>query len=224
MNVRKGKVIIDTNLLMQALDFKKCNVFDWIDQVYENIYVHIEVVNEFKVESERKSILNVVDERKWNLFDHTDETCLPDEHRALYWKYVSEVSEGFENLKVKKQAQGRVPKTSNNIGEIHCLALAQLISGNIISSNDYEIREVIKDEHILVYSVDLDKDVLLEQDTIEDFCFFCVQGNVAQPSDVIKFFKVCHSSDTNDKLETKVISLKSRLRTMLKTHKLGSNA
>lgn len=211
MTLRKGKAIIDTNLLMHALDYRKYDVFDWIDHVYENIYIHIEVVDEFKIESERMSILKVIKDKGWKLFDHKDENSLPDEYKSLYWNYVNEVRGGFENLKAKKEAQGRVPKTSNNIGEIHCIALAQLISGNIISSNDYEIREVIADEDIRVYSADLDEDILIEQDTIEDFCFYCVQAGVAKPSAVIKFFKVCHSSDSKEKLETKVSLLKNRL-------------
>lgn len=215
MMMRKGKVIVDTNLLMQALDYRKYDVFDWIDHVYENIYVHIEVVNEFKIESERKSILGVIKDRGWILFDHNDQNSLPEEHKSLYWNYVNEVRVGFENLKAKKEAQGRVPKTSNNIGEIHCTALAQLISGNIISSNDNEIREVITDDNIRVYSADLDEDIHIEQDTIEDFCVYCVQANVAKPSTVIKFFKVCHSSDSKEKLEEKVSLLKNSLRVLL---------
>jgi rRNA-processing protein FCF1 len=57
MTLRNGKVIIDTNLLMNALDFRKCDVFNWIDEVYEEIYINIEVLNEFRVESERDAIL-----------------------------------------------------------------------------------------------------------------------------------------------------------------------
>lgn len=211
MTIRKGKVIVDTNLLMHALDYRKYNVFDWIDHVYENIYVHIEVINEFKIESERKLILEVIKDKGWRIFDHNDENSLPDEHKSLYWNFFNEVRKGFEKLKAKKEEQGRIPKTSNNIGEIHCIALAQLISGNIISSNDYEIREVIEDENIQVYSADLDEDIRIEQDTIEDFCVYCVQADVAKPSAVIKFLKVCHSSDSQEKLDTKVMSLRKRL-------------
>ena len=59
--------------------------------------------------------------------------------------------------------------------------------------------------------MDLDREVYVEQDTIEDFCVFCVQASIAKPSDVIKFFKVCHSEDTKEKLNPKVASLKHRL-------------
>lgn len=211
MTLRKGKVIIDTNLLMQALDYRKYDVFDWIDQVYENIYVHIEVINEFRIESERKSILRTINDRGWNLFDYNDEKSLPNEHRTLYWSYYDEVRLGFENLKAKKEAQGRIPKTSNNLGEIHCIALAQLISGNIISSNDYEIREVIENEDIRVYSTELNEDIPIEQDTIEDFCFYCVQAGIVKPSAVIGFFKVCHGSDSKGKLQKKVAALRERI-------------
>lgn len=215
MTVRMGKVIVDTNLLMQALDFQKHDIFEWIDQVYDDVYIHIEVVNEFKVESEKDRILKVIDERGWSLFDHNDENVLPDKHRAIYWGYVDGVSKGFEELKAKKEAQGRPPKTSDNIGEIHCIALAQLISGNIISSNDFEIREVIEDQDMRVYSHEVEEGVLIEQDTIEDFCFYCVKGGISKPSAAIKFFKVCHAGDAEEKLERKVTALKDRLKKLL---------
>ncbi|QFT91166.1 hypothetical protein FIU87_21170 [Bacillus sp. THAF10] len=211
MTIRAGKVIVDTNILMNALDFRKCNVYDWIDEVYEEIFVHIEVVNEFRIETEQKAIIAEIKKRGWNLFDHNDQTCLPNNQKTLYWKYVNNASEGFENLKTKKEAQKRIPKTSSNLGEIHSLALAQLISANIINSNDYEIREVIEDEKILVYSTDIERDIFIEQDTVEDFCTYCVQGRIAKPSDVIKFFRVCHANDDKEKLSDKLASLKQRL-------------
>lgn len=159
--------------------------------------------------------MRVIHDRGWRLFDHNDEKSLPNEHRSLYWSYYEEVHLGFEKLKAKKEVQGKVPKTSNNIGEIHCIALAQLISGNIISSNDYEIREVIEDEKIRVYSAELDEDIPIELDTIEDFCVYCVQARVAKPSSVVKFFKVCHSGDSMQKLNDKVSVLRKRLNELL---------
>lgn len=211
MTVRYGKVIVDTNLLMNALDFKKSDVFDWIDEVYEEIYINIEVLNEFRIETEKEGILAQINQRNWKLFDHKDSTCLTDNQRVLYWTYVSNVRKGFKKLQEKKEALGLIPKTSNNIGEIHSIALAQLISANIISSNDYEIREVINDENIKIYSSALDRDVFLEQDTTEDFCVYCAQARVTKPSNLIKFFKVCHISDDKEKLEMKVAFLRQRL-------------
>ncbi|WP_106496146.1 hypothetical protein [Lentibacillus sp. Marseille-P4043] len=160
-------------------------------------------------------ILKVIEDRGWTLFDQNDENSLPEKHRAIYWGYVDGVGEGFESLKAKKEALGRTPKTSNNIGEIHCIALAQLISGNIISSNDFEIREVIKDQDMRVYSDELEEGVLIEQDTIEDFCVYSVQAEVAKPSSVVKFFKICHSGDFVQKLKNKVSVLKKRLNKLL---------
>jgi hypothetical protein len=70
---------------------------------------------------------------------------------------------------------------------------------------------VIKDENIQIYLPDLDQDVYIEQDTTEDFCVICAQARVSKPSNLIKFFKVCHISDDKGKFEMKVASLKQRL-------------
>lgn len=41
---RKGKVFIDANIIIHAGSFQKADVFHWINQLYEEIYIHIEVL------------------------------------------------------------------------------------------------------------------------------------------------------------------------------------
>lgn len=51
---RKGKVFIDANMIIHAGSFQKTDVFQWLNQLYEEIYIHIEVLNELQVASVRK--------------------------------------------------------------------------------------------------------------------------------------------------------------------------
>ena len=48
--------------------------------------------------------------------------------------------------------QGRLLKGTNDLGEIHCLAAALLLSATIICSNDGDIQEVIDDNQLEVAS------------------------------------------------------------------------
>lgn len=53
---RSKKVFIDSNMLMFAADFKQDNVFDWMDQLYEEIYIHKEVLNELLLSDVREKV------------------------------------------------------------------------------------------------------------------------------------------------------------------------
>lgn len=38
--MRNGKVFVDANILIHAATFKSADVFNWIDSLYEDIYIH----------------------------------------------------------------------------------------------------------------------------------------------------------------------------------------
>lgn len=206
---RSGKVFIDTNIINLAIVYKRRNVITWINSLYEEIYIHISVMDELltnKAYAEEQ-----IENRNWILFDPDDENNLSDEEFIIYESYRENVRDGFRRLNEKKKNQGREIKNTSNIGEIDSLAAAMLKSANIICSNDYEIREVIKDEG---FRVAVSEDAIPEsivQDTIEDFCVFCVQYNIATKKEVRKFFKVVYTEDEDDKRQKKLISLDDKL-------------
>ena len=43
---KKVKTFIDTNMLIFAVDYQKDNVFDWIDTLYCDAWIHQEVLIE----------------------------------------------------------------------------------------------------------------------------------------------------------------------------------
>ncbi len=38
---RKGKVFIDANVIIYAHVFERADIFQWINDLYEEIYIHI---------------------------------------------------------------------------------------------------------------------------------------------------------------------------------------
>ena len=48
------KVFIDSNMLIFAVDFQKNNILEWMNLLYDDIYIHIEVYNELLTSSIKK--------------------------------------------------------------------------------------------------------------------------------------------------------------------------
>ncbi|WP_322905320.1 hypothetical protein [Paenibacillus campi] len=166
-------------------------MFQWINNLYEEIYIHIEVLKELQVASVKKKVEHFIDSGQWMLFDPQEETYVPTEELYdLYLIYLRDIREAFAQLDVKKELQGRPLKNTNDLGEIHSLAAAMLLSAGIICSNDFDIREVIEDAAIYITQDDEDTEsVFMQQDTLEDFCYFVINYGVAEKSTVRKFFK-----------------------------------
>ena len=63
--MRKGKVFIDANIIIYAESFEKTDVFLWINDLYEDIYIHKTVLDELKLSSTRKKINSFITEKRW---------------------------------------------------------------------------------------------------------------------------------------------------------------
>lgn len=189
MNKRQGKVFIDTNILFHADSYQLDNIFEWIDQLYEEVYIHRIVLEEIVSPNARQKVQSYIDLKKWHLFDPDDENCLSDDLYEIYEGYVSDVKQAFRALDKKKEKQGRRLKGTNDLGEIHCIAAALLVSATIICSNDSDIQEVIDDNNLEVASEDEEQNIKLVQDTLKDFCFYTCMYGIASPAKVRKLMK-----------------------------------
>lgn len=189
MNRRPGKVLIDTNILLHADAYKHDNIFDWINSLYEDVYIHQMVLEEILSASAREKVQLYIEEKKWHLFDPDDENCLSDDLYEIYQGYVSEIKQAFRALDQKKEMQGRRLKGTNDLGEIHCLAAALLLSATIICSNDGDIQEVIDDNSLEAASEDEERNIKLVQDTLKDFCFYTCMHGIASAPKVRKLMK-----------------------------------
>lgn len=58
------KVFIDSNMLIFAADFQKENVLEWMDKLYDNIYIHVDVYNELLTSSIKNTVDSFVAEKQ----------------------------------------------------------------------------------------------------------------------------------------------------------------
>lgn len=191
----KEPVFIDANIIIHAASFRQADVFDWLNRLYGRIIIHIEVLEELKISSVREKVEMLIAEGKWTLFNPESEVSIEtDALYELYLVYLQEVRVVFEQLDEKKIREGRPLKHTNDLGEIHSLAAARLLSAELICSDDADIREVITDADLRVINYE-DKEVLIRQHTLIDFCMHLQRHDIVKRSMVRKFFKSIRPHD-----------------------------
>lgn len=99
----KEPVFIDANIIIHAASFRQADVFDWINSLYGQVLIHVEVLNELKTSSVRDRVDAFINEGKWVLFDpESDASIATDELYDLYLVYLTEVRLAFQQLDAKK--------------------------------------------------------------------------------------------------------------------------
>ncbi len=193
----KEPVFIDANIIIHAASFRQADVFDWLNRLYERILVHVEVLEELKISSVREKVDVLIAEGRWTLFNPESEVSIEtDALYDLYLVYLQEVRMAFEQLDEKKIREGRPLKHTSDLGEIHSLAAARLLSADLICSDDADIREVITDADLRVINED-EEEVLIRQHTLIDFCMNLKRHDIVKRSTVRKFFKSIRPRDLN---------------------------
>ncbi|MDM5246124.1 hypothetical protein [Lysinibacillus sp. G4S2] len=188
MKKRKGKVLIDSNILIFATEYKIINVFQLIDALYDEVYIHKMVYDELLL-NEVKQNVDAKLKDGWILFDPDDEVTLSDDIYEIYNRYLVDVKQGFDDQNEKKKREGRPLKHTNDLGEMHCLAAAMLLGASIIFSNDYDIREIIQDSKLCITVDEAEESVLIQHDTLLDFCCYLVVFEIETKSNVREFLK-----------------------------------
>lgn len=201
--MRSGKVFVDANILIHAATFKSADVFSWIDSLYEDIYVHQEVLDELLISDVKQRVQGYIDFGRWKLFNPDDEQTLTDEEYALYESYLKDMHSAFRELNEKKIREGRPLKNTNDLGEIHSLAAVLLLGASIICSNDYDIKEVVEDTPIYTTNDKILTNVLIQQDTLVDLCYYTIKNGIEKTRVVRKFLSVV-SSDKVTLLEKRI--------------------
>ncbi|WP_285397357.1 hypothetical protein [Lysinibacillus sp. fls2-241-R2A-57] len=188
MKKRKGKVLIDSNILIFATEYKIINIFQLIDALYDEVYIHKMVYDELLL-NEVKQNVDAKLKDGWILFDPDDEVTLSDDIYEIYNRYLVDVKQGFDDQNEKKKREDRPLKHTNDLGEMHCLAAAMLLGASIIFSNDYDIREIIQDSKLCITVDEAEESVLIQHDTLLDFCCYLVVFEIETKSNVRKFLK-----------------------------------
>lgn len=193
----KEPVFIDANIIIYAVSFRQADVFDWLNRLYGRILIHVEVLEELKISSVREKVDVLIAEGRWTLFNPESEVSIEtDALYDLYLVYLQEVRLAFEQLDEKKIREGRPLKHTSDLGEIHSLAAARLLSADLICSDDADIHEVITDADLRVINYD-EEEVLIRQHTLIDFCLNLRRHDIVKRSEVRKFFKSVRPQDMN---------------------------
>lgn len=196
MMAPKQAAFIDANVLIEAAAYQAEDIFAWLTEVYEDIYIHQQVLEELQLPSVRRRVEAYIHEGTWTRFDPEEEETLSDDAYVIYDSYVADMRQAFTHLDHKKVAEGRRLKHTNDLGEIHCLAAALVLQVGIICSNDYDIGEVIADESLTITMND--EEVTISQDTLVEVCYHVIHHSISTTSKTRKFLKTVKSSNVHD--------------------------
>lgn len=204
MTKHPNKVFIDSNMIIFAARFQKANIFQWINRIYDNIYIHVDVYYEILDRGIRKKVDEEVNVGNWHIFDPR---TLSSAEQAIYKERMKDVGNAFGEMNNQRIADDKPIKTVSNIGEIATITACMMIGARIICSNDFDIRTVVEQED---YRILVDgEDVLIVQDSAEDFCVLCYQDNPSDRSIIRKFYKSIIAEAHDRKI--KLAKLDSRL-------------
>lgn len=174
------RTFIDTNMLIFAGDYQRDNVFDWIDTLYSDIWIHIDVLNELLLG--KKRVEEEIQSRNWHIFDPSS---LSDVEQELYDMHFDGIQKAFQAMRV---SQGPNAKHTPDMGEKATLAVCILQDAQMICSNDADIAKVILRENYCYVDESGNSELIL-QDTASDFCYHCVLDMGIAKSKVRRFYK-----------------------------------
>ena len=208
MNRRYDRAFLDTNMILFAVQYRKENVFSWFNQLYNDLWIHIDVLNELLIG--RDHVQKELDTGRWRLFDPN--SLSPDEH-IIYRSQIRDIQKAFVRLDETRAAAGKKVKQTANTGEISTLAVCLLQDAHLICSNDFDIRDVVSAEHY-TYVAEDGNEYPIVQDTAEDFCYHCAAETEITASQVRHFYKTIFTDSDNRKyhlqhLDQRLASLKT---------------
>ena len=185
MTKRSNKVFIDSNMLMFAAEFQQADIFEWMDQLYDEIYIHQAVLDELILSNTKSKVEAYLSTGQWKLFD--PKNMLPKLELAIYQERFMDVKNAFIEMRLKAVESGGRIKSTTDLGEIATITACMMIGAQIICSNDFDIRAIVEQEE---YSISTDEDDWpIIQDSAEDFCVYCFKEEIAARKDIRKFFR-----------------------------------
>lgn len=184
MNRRAVRVFVDTNMLIFAAQYLKTNVFEWIDELYDNVWIHVDVLDELLVA--RQVVESEIQRRAWHVFDPV---TLTTDERVIYQAQVNQIKAAFRRMNQRRAEQGKRVKYTTDTGEIAILAVCLLEDAQLICSNDADIGTVVEQEQYTYVDATTGLEQLIVQDSLADFCYYCVVEAGIAKSKVRHFYK-----------------------------------
>lgn len=102
MNDRSDKVFVDSNMIIFAADFKNANVFEWINELYHNVYIHKEVYNELLFSSVKKAVDELIASGEWIFFDPKSASSLSPIEQEIYQQRLNDVKDAFHRMNLQR--------------------------------------------------------------------------------------------------------------------------
>lgn len=172
---------IDTNMLIYLAATEKINPFLWLDQLYEQIYVHVDVLNELTKNA--KNIVQQVTELKWTVFDPSSEQCLTDEQFIMYEAYFDQVRADFKNYQ-----NTRTHKKTQDVADISIITSCLTLGVNLITSNDSDFQEILpKQQYKIASGIEEEPDKLLEVHGLLQLGRLLIENEICSRKDYFKF-------------------------------------
>ena len=112
------KTFIDANILFYINDFRRYAVDEWLEQLYDTIYIHKEVLEELKLGKVKNFYQDKLEHSlQWELFDPEDEDCLTEDQFDIYMEIFNQIRMQFKDFQEEREE-----KNTTDGGDIAILA------------------------------------------------------------------------------------------------------
>lgn len=143
---RLDQTFIDTNILLFMCEFKKYQVDHWLEQLYDTIYIHKDIMDEIQSESVKEFMQAKIEVSKtWQLFDPDNEQLLTEIEYAIYDAIYEQYRQYFSEYQEKRKN-----KMTSDLGDIGILAGCQFLKVPLITSHDNDFKEVINQYNLKI--------------------------------------------------------------------------
>ena len=180
---------IDTNILIYCAHMKNIDVFAWINELYEKVYVHIDVLAEVKQNA--TTVEQKINELHWILFDPTSEHSLDELQYTAYEYFFEKVSIDFANYQ-----NSRAFKQTVDTGDISILTSCLTLGINLITSNDTDFQQIIPlNNYRISSSIENEPDKLIEVHGLFELGKLLIEKSICKKRDYFKFLSAIHIKD-----------------------------
>ncbi|HIZ52466.1 MAG TPA: hypothetical protein IAA20_00790 [Candidatus Enterococcus avicola] len=185
--INKNKTFIDTNILLFMKSFDKYPVDEWLEALYDTIYVHKDIVEELKSEATRNFIQNKISISKiWKLFNPEDEEFLSEEDYHIYEAIYNQ-----NRIYFNEYQKTRKHKATSDLGDIAILSGCQFLKIPLISSHDSDFRAIIGQYDLKINDgLEVDEEELISVDSLFEIGDKLIEKEICRRSEYRKFIKV----------------------------------
>lgn len=184
---RGHRTFIDTNILLFMCNFEKYQVDKWLEQLYDIIYIHKDIMDEIQLDSVRQIIQTKIKmSETWQLFDPDDEQILTEEDYIIYHAIYDQYRQYFSEYQEK-----RINKMTSDLGDIGILTGCQFLKIPLITSHDGDFKEMINQYELKInQGLETDLEEWMKVDSLFDIGDKLIEKGICKTKEYKKFIKV----------------------------------